>query len=93
MRSCEKFVLAACREDTKNQRESTYTSFVLKGELWAAIRWITNRERGGVYHTRYIFSKTGEIILDVLQANHLEACPETDDIFRPYMGAPPFLVP
>ena len=46
---CDKLLLTKRRYDSEDLRERTYTSPFLRGKLWAAVRWITEREQGSVY--------------------------------------------
>ena len=48
LRSCEDYLTAAQREETAEHRAQTYHSLVLRGKLRSAVRWITERETGGV---------------------------------------------
>ena len=76
MRTYKQFLTAAHWEDTEEQRTRTYTSLVLCGKLWAAVRWIMDRDRGGVYQLGYICSKTGVVVLEVRHKNRPEAHPD-----------------
>ena len=93
LRLCDQFFSTACCDDMENQKESTYTSLIFCGKLWAAVCWIMVRKRGGEYCPRDTCSKIGETVMAVLQANNPEACPLTDARFNRYTVAPLVLVP
>ena len=48
LRSCEEYLTPAQREEMEEHRAQTYHSLVLRGKLQSAVRWITERETGGV---------------------------------------------
>ena len=48
LRSCEEYLTSARREETAEHRSQTYHSLVLRGKLRSVVRWITERETGGV---------------------------------------------
>ena len=54
-------------------RAQTYHSLVLCGKLRSAVRWITERETGGVLQPRERCKKTGDRDLEVLRAKQQEA--------------------
>ena len=47
LRSCTQYLTAVCREETAEHRAKSYHSLVLRGKLGTAVRWITEREKGG----------------------------------------------
>ena len=49
MRTCTEYLTVAQREETAEHRAQTYHSLVLRGKLRTAVRWITERETGGVF--------------------------------------------
>ena len=50
MRTCKQLLMAARWEDTEDYSASTYTSLALHSNLRSAVQWITDRDRGVVYH-------------------------------------------
>ena len=68
LRSYEECLTVARREETAEHRAQTYHSLVLRGKLRSAVRWITERETGGVLHPRDRCKKTGGRVLEVLCA-------------------------
>ena len=58
-------------------RAKTYYSLVLHGKLWTAVRWITEREKGGVLLPEDKCTKTGERVVEVLRTKHLDARPHS----------------
>ena len=59
LRSCEEYLTASRREETAAHRAQTYHSLVLRGKLQSAVRWITERETGGVLKPGNRCEKTG----------------------------------
>eukprot|EP00978_Attheya_sp_CCMP212_P026136 scaffold85322_cov36-Attheya_sp.AAC.1 len=51
----------------------TYNCIVLQGKLCQAVRWITQRHKGGVLYPDEIDIKTGRPVIDVLKSRHPEA--------------------
>eukprot|EP00978_Attheya_sp_CCMP212_P013894 scaffold35059_cov31-Attheya_sp.AAC.1 len=51
----------------------TYNRMVLQGKLRQAVRWITQRHKGGMLYLDDIDVKTGKPVIDVLKSNHPEA--------------------
>ena len=91
LRSCEEYLTAARREETAEHRAQTYHSLVLRGKLRSAVRWITERETGGVLHPGDQCNKTGYRVLEVLRAKHPEARTPTAACLTSYTGCPPEL--
>ena len=60
LRSCEEYLTAAQREETAEHRAQTYHSLVLRGKLRSVVRWITERETGGVLQLGDRCEKTGD---------------------------------
>ena len=71
--SCEEYLTSARREETAEHRAQTYHSLVLRGKLRLAVRWITERETGGVLQPGDRCEKRGDWVLEVLCAKHPEA--------------------
>ena len=45
---CAQYLIPTRREESKEHMAKTYHSLVLQGKLWTAVRWIIERETGGV---------------------------------------------
>ena len=60
LRSCTQYLTAVRREETAEHRAKTYHILVLRGKLRAAVRWIMEREKGGVLLPEDNCTKTGE---------------------------------
>ena len=73
LRSCEEYLTVAQREETAEHRAQTYHSLVLRGKLRTAVRWITEREMGGVLQPDEKCMKTGYRVMEVLHTKHPEA--------------------
>ena len=93
LRSCEDYLTAARREETAEHRAHIYHSLVIRGKLRSAVRWITERETGGVLQPGGRCEKTGDRVLKVLRAKHPEARPPTAASLTPYTGGPPEITP
>ncbi len=59
--------------ETQEQRAKTFARLVLQGKLRSAVRWLTDREKGGVLLPDDVDEKTGESVIDVLQSKHPDA--------------------
>jgi hypothetical protein len=57
-------------QETEEQRGKTYTRLVHQGKLRNAVRYLTEREKGGVMLPNEIDSKTDDTVLEVLQSKH-----------------------
>ena len=66
---------------------------MIRGKLRSAVRWITDREKGGLFRPEEIPPKTGQHILKVLHWKHPEARPLTASSSEAYQVKPPTLVP
>ena len=51
LRTCTEYLTVACREESAKHWSQTYHSLGLWGKLRMAVRWITEREMGGVLQT------------------------------------------
>ena len=72
LRICVEYLTFAQREETAEHRAQTYNSQVLRGKLQTAVRWITERETGGVIQPGDRCTKTGDQVMEVLRAKHPE---------------------
>jgi hypothetical protein len=64
---------------------------VLQGKLRQAVRWITQRHKGGILYPDDIDIKTGKPVIDVLQSKHPEArVPDAEDL-QHYNETPEFV--
>ena len=71
--TCEEYLTVARREETVEHRAQTYHSLVIRGKLWTAVLWITERETGGVFQPGDRWTKTGYKVMEVLRDKHPEA--------------------
>ena len=77
LRTCAQYLTAAHREESEEHRAQNFHSLVLQGKLRTAVRWITDRETGGVLQPAERYTNTGERVMEVLHTKHLEALPPT----------------
>ena len=59
--------------ESKEKRTKIFHSLILKGELRRAVRYLTDRESGGVLFPDQVDSKSGKLIKDVLPDKHPQA--------------------
>ena len=91
LRLCEKYLTADWREETTEHRSQTYHSLVLRGKLWSEVRWIMERDTGGVLQPGERCTKTGDRVMEVLRTKHPEARTPTAESLDCYTGRPPEL--
>ena len=70
-----------------------FHSLVLRGKLQTAVRWITERETGGVLQPADWCTKTGDQVMKVLRAKHLETRTPTVASLDSYSERPPEITP
>ena len=92
LHTCAQYLTVACREESEGNRAQTYHSQVLRGKLQTAVRWITEREMGGVLQHGERCTDTGERVMEVLCTNPPEACPPTAASLDSYPDRPPEIV-
>ena len=93
LRACEEYLTVAWREETVDLRAQTYHSLVLRRKLWTAVRWITERETGGVLQPGDRCTKMGDRVMEVLRTKQPEARTPTAASLEFYPGRPPELTP
>ena len=91
--NCAQYLSNSRGEDIPEHQANIYHSLVLRDKLRSAVRWIKDREKGGVFHPGEICSKTGQNILEVLCLKHPGARPPTASRFEAYGGKTPALMP
>ncbi len=77
--------------DTPEQRAKIYNRLVLQGKLRTAVRWLTEREKGGVLLPGDTDEKTGENIFDVLKSKHPAATDPDPSEMEDYEILPDFV--
>ena len=73
LRTFVEFLNVARREDTVEHQAQIFHRLVLHGKLRTAVRWITERETGGVLQPGDWCNKTGDWVMEVLRCKHPEA--------------------
>jgi hypothetical protein len=59
--------------ETQEQRSKKFAKLVLQGKPRSTVRWITEREKGGVLLPDDMDAKSGELVIDVLKEKHPDA--------------------
>ena len=67
MRTCAQYLSTRRGKDTLEHQEKISHSLVFQGKLQSSVRWITDREKGGVFQTGDICPKSGKPVLEVLR--------------------------
>ena len=75
------------KKDVGSDEEHTikiFSRLIIQGKLRAAVRWITERDKGGVLHPEEFSSKEpSKTVLDVLREKHPEPeCPHPDSLLK-----------
>ena len=69
--SCESFLSSRRKEHSPEQRNKIFQSLMLRGEIRSAVRFITDREKGGVLLPNNIANdETMETVEDILRSKH-----------------------
>ena len=58
-------------------------------KLQKSMQYITDQEKGGFYQHGYLWSKTGETVLEVIQSNHLYVQDPSSKSTGKYNSTPP----
>ena len=93
LRSSTQYLTAVRREETAEHCAKTFHGLVLRGKLRTAVRWITERQKGGVLQLEGHCTKTGDRVLEVLHAKHPDARLPSAACLDAYLGPPPEMVP
>ena len=75
LRSSTQYLTAVRREETAEHRAKTFHGLVLRRKLRTAMRWITERKKGGVLLQEEHCTNTGEHMIEVLRTKHPDAHP------------------
>ena len=93
LRSSTQYPTAGRREETAEHRAKTFHGLVLRGKVRTAVRWVTEREKGGVLLPEEQRTKTGGRVLEVLHTKYPDARPPSAACIDAYPGKPPEMVP
>ena len=66
LRSSTQYLTPVRREETTEHRSKIFHGLVLRGKLRTAVKWVTEREKGGVLQPEEHCTKTGDLVLEVL---------------------------
>ena len=86
--SSTQYLTAVRQEETADHRAKTFHGLVLCGNLQTAVRWIMEREKGGVLLPEEHCTETGERVMEVLRTKHPEACPPSAASLNTYTDKP-----
>jgi hypothetical protein len=78
-------------QETEEQRGKTFSRLVLQGKLRSAVRYLTEREKGGIMLPDEIDEKTGDTVLEVLQSKHPESRVPDISLMEEYDSLPDFV--
>ncbi len=73
------------------QRTKTFHQKVLCGNLRGAVRYLTDREKGGILYPDDINEKSGETVQSVLESKHPDAQVPGADALTDYPFLPDFV--
>ena len=76
-------------EGSTEHQAKIFHILVLSGKLRLFIQWITDRDKGRVFHPGGICLKTGKPVIDVLRLKHPGARLPTMVSFKAYGDQPP----
>ena len=93
LRACGEYFTVAWREETAEHWSQTYHSLVLRGKIRTAVWWITKLEMSGVLQPGDRCTKTGDRVMEMLRAKHLEAQTPTEASLELYPDHPLELTP
>ena len=91
--TCAEYLTVDQREETAEQWAQNFHSLVLRRKLRTAVRWITERETGGVLQPGDQCTKIRNRVMEVLHAKHPEDRTPTVASLDLYPNRPPELTP
>ena len=75
---------------TTEQSAKIYNAKMLRGDLRGAVRYLTERDQGGILFPQDTDEKTGDSVLETLKSKHPDAkTPKASDL-QPYPNVPNF---
>jgi hypothetical protein len=81
------------RQDDATSLACRYDAMVLGGKVRAAVRMVTNKGGGGLYHPYNLDSKSGCPVIDVLCEKHPDCCVHQRRTLMPTQTQPTCLTP
>ena len=91
--TCAQYLTAACREDSKEHRATTFHRLMLLGKMRTSVRWVSEQETVGVIQPKELCTQTRERVMEVLRTKHPDARPPTVSSLDTYPDRSPELVP
>jgi hypothetical protein len=91
LRSMEAPLTHRQRSTTPEQRTKTFHQKVLRGNLWGTVRYLTEREKGGILYPDDIDEKSGNTVQSVLESKHPNARILRVDALTDYPFLPDFV--
>ena len=90
-RTCMHYLSKEWRGELEEHQEKTIHSLVPQGKLWRSVKWITEKEKGGIMKAGDACSKTGKPVLYVLRSRHPDTHAPSATSLHAYPGRPPKL--
>jgi hypothetical protein len=91
LRSMETHLTSKQGKTTPEQRTKTFHQKVLRGNIRGAVRYLTEREKGGILYPDDIDEKTGKTVQSVLESKHPDARTPGVDALTDYPFLPDFV--
>jgi hypothetical protein len=91
LRSMEAYLSHKQGTTTPEQRTKNFHQNVLRGNLRGAVRYLTEREKGGILYPDDIDKKSGETVQSVLESKHPDARTPGVDALANYPFLPDFV--
>ena len=82
LRSSTQYLTSVLREETAEHQAKTFHGLVLRGKIRTAVRWITERKKGGVLQPEDYCTKTGERMMEVICTKNPDARPPVGSKLR-----------
>jgi hypothetical protein len=91
LRSMESHLSSKQGSTTPEQRTRIFHQKVLRGNIRGAVRYLTDREKGGILYPDDLDEKTGNSVLSVIESKHPNARTPNADTLTAYPDLPDFV--